>query len=348
MINRFARRCCGRRNASVCISWWLACSLAITGLVGCTPSGTPSHSVDSRDHAVSTSHPIAVTTTVGMVADLVRNVGGDRVEVKQICGSGVDPHLYKVTRDDVQAMRSADMVFYSGLMLEGKMTDTLVKQARNRPVIAVTEAIDKSWLLEPEEFAGHYDPHVWMDVSAWARCVDVVAKELSKYDPEGETVYRTNAEAYQRQLAALHAYGKEKIASIPEASRLLVTSHDAFNYFGRAYGLEVLGVQGISTESEAGLQRINQLVQLLAERKVQSVFVESSVSSANVEALVEGARSNGHDVSIAAEELFSDAMGQPGTYRGTYIGMLDHNITVVVRGLGGDAPAGGLNGQLDR
>jgi len=283
-----------------------------------------------------------------MVADLVRNVGGDRVEVKQICGSGVDPHLYKVTRDDVQAMRSADMVFYSGLMLEGKMSDTLVKQARNRPVIAVTEAIDKSWLLEPEEFAGHYDPHVWMDVSAWARCVDVVAKELSKYDPEGETVYRTNAEAYQRQLAALHAYGKEKIASIPEASRLLVTSHDAFNYFGRAYGLEVLGVQGISTESEAGLQRINQLVQLLAERKVQSVFVESSVSSANVEALVEGARSNGHDVSIAAEELFSDAMGQPGTYRGTYIGMLDHNITVVVRGLGGDAPAGGLNGQLDR
>jgi manganese/zinc/iron transport system substrate-binding protein len=281
-----------------------------------------------------------------MVADLVRNIGGKRVSVTQICGSGVDPHLYKATRDDVQLIRSADIVFYSGLMLEGKMSDTLVKEARSRPVVAVTEALDEQLLLEPEDFAGHFDPHVWMDVSAWSNCVDVILKELTALDPSGATAYEANAKAYRQALEKLHEYGKKSIASIPEGSRVLVTSHDAFNYFGRAYGLEVLGVQGISTESEAGLQRINDLVKLLVERKVQSVFIESSVSSDNIEALVEGAKSKGSVVAIGDKELFSDAMGETGTYEGTYIGMLDHNITQVTRGLGGTAPANGLNGKL--
>lgn len=316
--------------------------------VGCDRSnGTPG-SADTARHPVSAEHPVTVTATIGMVADVVRHVGGRRVLVKQICGSGVDPHLYKVTRDDVQALRSADIVFYSGLMLEGRMSDTLVKEARQRPVIAVTEAIDESLLLEPDEFAGHYDPHVWMDVSIWSRGVDVVAEELSRFDPAGAETYRANADAYQQRLARLHAYGIKTIGTIPEGSRILVTSHDAFNYFGRAYGLEVLGVQGISTESEAGLQRINNLVKLLVERDVRSVFVESSVSPANMEALVEGARAQGHRVQIADQALFSDAMGKMGTYEGTYIGMLDHNITVVARGLGGDPPIGGMNGKLSR
>ena len=310
--------------------------LGLTAL-GCSPTQTNVSEAQQDRGAVQS--PLKVTATVGMVADLVRNVGGERVEVSQICGSGVEPHLYKTTRDDVVVMRKADLVFYSGLMLEGKMSDTLVKEARTRPVIAVTEAIDENVLLEPEDFAGHFDPHVWMDVAAWSKCVDVVAAELSKFDPAGSAVYQKNASDYQAKLAKLDAYGKE-------GSRILVTSHDAFNYFGRAYGLEVLGVQGISTESEAGLQRINDLVALLVDKDVKSVFIESSVSADNIEALVEGAKSKGSEVKIGEQALFSDAMGETGTYEGTYVGMLDHNITLVTRGLGGSAPASGLNGKL--
>ena len=323
--------------------------------VGCNPpqasrDATQSQASGSKVQRGSGSRqlPLKVTATVGMVADLVRNVGGDRVSVTQICGSGVDPHMFKATRDDLLVIRRADVVFYSGLMLEGKMSDVLVKEARSRPVIAVTEALEGSVLLEPEDFAGHFDPHVWMDVSAWSKCVDVVANELSSFDPDGESVYRTNATAYQVELASLHEYGKKVIASIPESGRILVTSHDAFNYFGRAYGLRVLGVQGISTESEAGLQRINDLVNLLVNKRVKSVFIESSVSADNIEALVEGAKAKGREVKIGERELFSDAMGEDGTYEGTYIGMLDHNITMVTRGLGGDAPAAGLNGKLKK
>ena len=312
--------------------------------VGCGSSSSPA--VSSPDRVVDAENPLQVTATVAMVADLVRNVGGERTEVNQLCGSGVDPHLYKVTRDDVLAMRSSDMVFYSGLMLEGKMADALVKEARKRPVIAVTENVPEELLLEPDDFAGHYDPHLWMDVSAWSQCVDVIADELCEFDPEGESIYRRNAESYKRQLSALHQYGQASLATIPKTSRLMVTSHDAFNYFGRAYGLEVTGVQGVSTESEAGLQWINQLVSMIVDRDVKAVFVESSVASDNVEALVEGARAKGHEVKIADKELFSDAMGAPGTYEGTYIGMLDHNITVVTRALGGQANQAGLNGQL--
>ncbi|GAA5507967.1 metal ABC transporter solute-binding protein, Zn/Mn family [Novipirellula caenicola] len=315
---------------------------------GCDSSNSTSgpSAANRATATVDPDSPIAVTATVGMVADLVRSVGGDRVNVTQICGSGVDPHLYKATRDDVDTMMRADMIFYSGLMLEGKMTDTLVKMARNKPVVAVTEAIDKDALLEPDDFAGHYDPHVWMDASAWSKCVTVIADELAAIDPPSAAAYHQRAAELQAQLAELHAYGKRVIATIPKDSRVLVTSHDAFNYFGRAYGLEVIGVQGISTESEAGLQQINELVDLLVSKKVKSVFVESSVPRKNIDSLVEGARSRGHEVHVGEKELFSDAMGPPGTYEGTYMGMLDHNMTLVARGLGGDAPEKGFQGRL--
>lgn len=292
------------------------------------------------------NRPVAVTATVGMVADLVRNVGGDRVAVTQICGSGVDPHLYKPTRDDVLQLRDADVVFYSGLLLEGKMAEVLNQLKGDRPVVAVAEQLGDAIELQADAESGHSDPHVWMDVSAWSRGVDVVANTLADVDPAGASVYRDRAAAYRSRLEDLHRYGMKSLATIPEESRVLVTSHDAFNYFGRAYGIEVLGVQGISTESEAGLQRINELVNLLVDRKIRSVFIESSVSADNIEALVEGARSKGSEVRIADKELFSDAMGKDGTYEGTYEGMLDHNITVVTRALGGDAPEGGLNGKL--
>ncbi len=322
--------------------------LLFAATFGCDSSNETSvpTDVNRATATVDPDSPIAVTATVGMVADLVRSVGGDRVNVTQICGSGVDPHLYKATRDDVATMMRADVIFYSGLMLEGKMTDTLVKMARNKPVVAVTEAIDPTALLEPDDFAGHYDPHVWMDVSAWSKCVTVIADELAAIDPPSASAYQERAAALQAQLAELHAYGKRVIATIPKDRRILVTSHDAFNYFGRAYDLEVIGVQGISTESEAGLQQINELVDLLVNKKVKSVFVESSVPRKSIDSLVEGARSRGHEVRVGDKELFSDAMGASGTYEGTYIGMLDHNMTAVARGLGGEAPEKGFQGKL--
>lgn len=291
------------------------------------------------------SYPYRITTTVGMVTDIVRNVAGDKATVTGIMGAGVDPHLYKPTRDDVASMMRADVVFYSGLLLEGKMSDTLIKVARNKPVYAVTELINESYLLEPEDFAGHYDPHVWMDPSAWAKCVEAVGASLAEYDPKNAEQYKKNAAAYAARCQALHKYGRKVLGSVPEGSRVLISSHDAFNYFGRAFGLKVMGVQGISTESEAGLQRVNGLVDFIVKHDVKAVFVESSVPRKNIESLVEGVRSRGKDLRIGGE-LFSDAMGAEGTYEGTYLGMLDHNITTVARALGGNAPERGMQGKL--
>jgi manganese/zinc/iron transport system substrate-binding protein len=321
------------------------CVLFAAILAGCQPPDASSTSAANSPDSFRGEYPIRAIATVGMVADIVRSVGGEHVAVTQIMGTGVDPHLYKPTRDDVQTIRGGNLVFYSGLMLEGKMTDTLIKIAGSKPVIAVTELIDEAELLEPEDFQGHYDPHVWMDVSAWSKCVQAVAKALADFDPSHAEAYEENAQAYRAELAKLHEYGLTSIGSIPQESRVLITSHDAFNYFGRAYGLEVQGVQGISTESEAGLQRVNALVDLIVDKKVPAVFVESSVPRKNIEALVEGARARGHTVTIGGE-LFSDAMGETGTYEGTYIGMLDHNITLVTTSLGGSAPAAGMQGKL--
>ncbi len=320
--------------------------LLVALCVGCgssrsAPSGAPAASSATFQGA----GPIRAVATVGMVGDIVRNVGAEHVTVTQIMGAGVDPHLYRSTRDDVLMIMDGDIVFYSGLMLEGKMSDTLIKVARSKPVYAVTEMIGESELLEPEEFQGHYDPHVWMDVSAWSQCVDAVAKSLAEFDPVHAEDYKANAQRYRQQLAELHEYGIKSIGTIPVGRRVLITSHDAFNYFGRAYGLDVQGIQGLSTESEAGLQRINELVELIVAQNVHAVFVESSVPRKNIDALVEGARAKHHEITVGGE-LFSDAMGETGTYEGTYVGMLDHNITLVARGLGGEAPATGMQGRL--
>lgn len=288
---------------------------------------------------------IRVIATTGMVADLVRSVGGDRVNVVQLIGSGIDPHLFNASTDDVKMIIGGDVVFYSGLMLEGKLSDTLTKVGRDKPVFAVTELMDPDGLLQPYDGAGHYDPHVWMDVSAWSTCISVVAEKLSEIDPQGASTFQSNGDAYAEKLSFLDEYGKAALATIPADRRILITSHDAFNYFGRAYNLNVQGVQGLSTESEAGLQRINELVDLLVEKNIKAVFIETSVSPRNIRALIEGVEARGAEMKIGGE-LFSDAMGTAGTYEGTYIGMLDHNITTVARSLGGDAPERGLNGKL--
>lgn len=325
----------------------LVCTLLLVFLAACksdVPSTPPTTSSPSTGSA-SRGKTYTVVATTGMVADIVRAVAGDRAQVTNIIGEGVDPHLYTPTRADVAALSEADVVFYSGLLLEGKMSDVLVKVSRGKLVVPVTESVEESYLLEPPEFAGHFDPHLWMDVKGWMKTVEVVQKTLSEYDSAGNETYQRNAKEYLMQLEKLDAYAKECIASIPEKSRVLVTAHDAFNYLGRAYGIEVLGIQGISTESEAGLGDLNKLVDTIVSRKIGAVFVETSVADKNVKALIEGAKSRGVSVKIGGE-LFSDAMGAPGTYEGTYIGMIDHNVTTITRALGGKAPEKGLAGKL--
>ena len=316
----------------------LSCVLvpAVLGLASAACADSP---------AGTKQYPYQVTCTVGMVADIVRQVAGDKATVEGIIGEGVDPHLYQATRSDISRLLEADIVFYSGLMLEGKMADALIKVGRKRPVFAVTELLDEKLLLEPPEFHGHFDPHLWMDASLWKECTRMVAKTLGEFDPPNAAYYQKNYETYAKELDQLHEYAKKVIATIPEKSRVLVTAHDAFNYFSRAYGIHVEGIQGISTESEAGIADINRLVKLLVDRDVKAVFVESSVSEKNVRALCEGAGAAGHKVLIGGQ-LYSDAMGRPGTYEGTYIGMIDHNVTTVARALGGKAPDRGMQGKL--
>jgi manganese/zinc/iron transport system substrate-binding protein len=221
-----------------------------------------------------------------------------------------------------------------------------VKVARSgKAVYAVTELIDESFLLQPAEFQGHNDPHVWMSIPGWMKAVEAVAKSLGEYDPANTSMYRENAERYLGELKKLDAYARTSIASIPKEQRILITAHDAFNYFGREYDIRVEGIQGISTESEAGLQRINGLVSLIAEKNIKAVFVETSVAEKNIRALVDGAKDRGKPVTIGGT-LFSDAMGAPGSYEGTYIGMIDHNVTIISRALGGNAPDKGMQGKL--
>jgi len=288
------------------------------------------------------TYPYKIVTTVGMVSDIVRQVAGDKAVVEGLMGEAVDPHTYRPTQADLARLMSADVIVYNGLLLEGRMTDSLVRVGRSKPVFAVSERIDPSYLLEKD---GHPDPHVWMDPSAWKRCVEAVASALGEFDPPHRDSYAANARSLNEQIDRLDEYARAAIATIPPRQRVLITSHDAFRYFGRAYGLEVMGIQGLSTESEAGLDDINRLVRLIVDRDIRAVFVESSVGPKNIQALVEGVKSRGRDLAVGGT-LFSDAMGPPGTYEGTYIGMIDHNVTTIVRALGGQAPPRGMQGKL--
>ncbi len=291
-------------------------------------------------------YPYEVTATVGMVADIVRVVAGPRAEVTGIIGEGVDPHLYKPTSTDVKRLQSADVVFYNGLLLEGKMADVLVRLARKgQPVFAVTERIAERGDYVIVDSESHHDPHVWMDVGGWMAAVEVVADSLAEFDPANAQEYQERAAAYLEELGKLDDYARRCIASIPEGRRVLVTAHDAFGYMARAYGLEVRGIQGLSTESEAGVREIEELDAFLVRSGMREAFVDTSVSDKNVRALLEGARAQGHELRIGGE-LFSDAMGPAGSYEGTYLGMIDHNVTTITRALGGEAPEKGLNGKL--
>ncbi len=323
-------------------------ALHVGGFLGCNPAPAPPPTGTAGKAAGSTgvTTPYAIATTCGMVTDIVSVVAGDKGNVSALMGTGVDPHTYKPTRNDQKMLLSSDIVFYSGLMLEGRMSDTFARVGRGgKPVYAVTEQISEDFLREPPEFEGHWDPHVWMDIKAWSQCVDVVAEALASYDSAHADEYKQRARDYQAELREMDAYVSERIASIPEDSRWLVTAHDAFGYFSRAYKIPVKSAQGISTESEAAVDDINALVDFLVTHKIRTMFVESSVNSKNVVAIVEGCRQKQWDVRIGGK-LFSDAMGVPGTYTGTYLGMMDHNATTIARALGGEAPEKGKNGKL--
>lgn len=296
----------------------------------------------SGGSAKTSTGKLSVIATTVMVGDVVKGVGGEHVDVTVMLGPGVDPHLHKTSRDDMAMIMAADMVFYSGLMLEGKMTYTLDQVSRSKPVHAVTKQLDASELLGEDH---HPDPHVWFDVALWSQTSSVVADVLAEALPEYAEEFQTAAADYVTNLQPLAEYAKQTLATIPARQRILITSHDAFGYLGRAYGIAVMGVQGLSTDSEAGLQRVNELVDLLVEKEVPAVFIESSVSQKSIQALIEGAESRGSKVVIGGE-LYSDAAGPSDTYEGTYEGMIDHNITTIARALGGTAPATGRSGKL--
>jgi len=316
-------------------------AIAIAVIAGC--SSAPPQDPQTQE----LTYPYKIATTCGMVTNVVDVVAGDKAVVSGIMGENVDPHLYRPTRDDVKLLQGADVIFYSGLMLEGRMADVFAKAGRSgKPVYAVTENLDEEYLLEPPEFEGHWDPHVWTDVSAWSEAVGVVSAGLSDVDPANAEVYQANATEYRLKLAKLHEYGKAAIASIPQENRALITAHDAFGYFGRAYGIEVRAVQGLTTESEAGIKDVNDLVDFIVERKISAVFVESSVSDKAINAVIEGAKSKGWVVTKGGT-LFSDAMGAGGTYEGTYVGMMDHNFTTIAKALGGTVPEGGFKSQTE-
>ena len=289
--------------------------------------------------------PLKAVVTVGMVADVVHAVGGDDVEVTTLMGSGVDPHSYRVTRSDGLLLSRADVIFANGLHLEAQLDELLHILTTRKRVILVADRLDKADLIEAEGFSGRYDPHVWMDPSVWTKTVAIVRDALIEAAPENKDNFIKNASAYEAALVELNGKVKTTLHSVPREKRVLITAHDAFGYLGRAFDVDVIGIQGLSTESEAGLKRIETMVSLLVDRNINAVFVESSVSEQNVKALIEGAQARGHSVSIGGT-LFSDAMGKEGTFEGTYIGMIDHNATTITRGLGGDALDRGLTGKL--
>lgn len=281
---------------------------------------------------------IGVVATVGMIADVAANVGGEYVNVTSLMGPGVDPHLYKASEGDVRRLFRADVIFYAGEHLESKMAEVLRAMGDRTRTVALLDYMPAERLLAPPEFQGAYDPHVWFDVSMWAEIVEPIRRTLSEMDPTHAQQYRRNAEQYLTELRALDAYVKRQAARVPAEQRVLVTAHDAFNYFGRAYGFQVRGLQGISTAAEAGTADVQHLADFIARRRIPAVFVESSVPQRNIEAVREAVRARGWDVRVGGE-LFSDAMGNPGTAEGTYVGMVRHNIDTVVGSLLGGRTA---------
>lgn len=298
-------------------------ALAIAGLAGCVAEGE-ARAADGR---------LDVVATTGMIGDAVGRVGGDRVRVVALMGPGVDPHLYKARAGDVRRIAAADVIFYNGLHLEAAMGEVFEGMAARTPTVAVTRGIPATRLLAPPDFAYAHDPHVWFDVALWMEVVREVARALAAHDPAGAEVYQANADAYLAELDALDRWVAARVAALPPERRVLVTAHDAFAYFGRAYGVEVRGLQGISTAAEAGTADVQGLAAFIVARRLPAIFVESSIPRRTVEAVQAAVRARGFEVRIGGS-LYADAMGDAGTPEGTYVGMVRHNVNVLVNALG--------------
>lgn len=293
-----------------CIGWMF--------LAGCNAESSPQ------------TKKIQVTATTGLIADLVRQVGGEYVEVTELMGPGVDPHLYKASTRDVTKLDQADLIFYNGLHLEGKMTHILSKIGRHKPVVAIAEHIDPKKLIP----IGHhqYDPHIWFDISLWMEATEVVKQTLIKRDPQHTKQYQLQADQYRAQLQKLHLSTKKRIASIPKEQRILITAHDAFGYLDRTYGIKVVALQGLNTASEFGLKDVQNLVHFVVQKKIKTVFFESSLPRKSIEAVISGAKAKKWNVQIGGE-LYSDALGSPGSQADTYVKMIDYNVDTIVSSL---------------
>lgn len=271
-----------------------------------------------------------VVTTIGQIAEPISVIGGDRVSVQSLMGPGVDPHLYNATQGDIGKLEQGDVIFYSGLHLEANMLKVFEEIGKTRPVLAISESIPADQLLKDE--GGAIDPHVWFDIDLWKQSLTAATEELKKAAPEDADYFEANKEAYFKKLDELKADAKSKLSQIPKEKRVLITAHDAFGYFGRMHDIEVVGLQGLSTEDEVGLSDIDDTVKLLVEYQVPAVFVESSINPASINAVIEGAKQQGLDVKIGGE-LYSDAMGDAGTPEGTYLGMYAHNVETIYQAL---------------
>ena len=281
---------------------------------------------------------VRVATTTTQITDLVENVGGEHVAVEGIMGPGVDPHLYRASEGDLSTMVDSDVVFYNGLNLEGQMADILVQLAGDRRVVALGTAVPDEQRLDVPGFSGEYDPHVWFDPTLWMMAAQGVAETLAEVDPENADAYQSNAEAYIAELEELDAEAMEALSAIPDEQRVLVTAHDAFGYFGNRYDIEVVGIQGLSTETEAGVGDLQRVADLIIERGIPAIFVESTISPATIEAVQAAVDDRGEEVVIGGQ-LYSDAMGEADTPEGTYIGMFRHNIDTIVTAYAGDSTA---------
>lgn len=315
-----------RRRRTVVVA--LGGVFAVAALAGCGRG--PGAEAGAAETVAGT---IRATATTTMITDMVQQVGGDDVEVTGLMGPGVDPHLYEASQGDIEALTDADVVFYSGLFLEGQMNDVLVQTAQQTPAVRITEAIAEDQLLDSEDYEGQADPHVWFDPLLWETAVDPVVRQLSELKPERGDSFQRNGEDYKRQIREAHAYVEERLATVPEEQRVLVTGHDAFRYFGERYGFEVRGLQGISTESEAGVGDVRDLADFLVENRIPAIFTESSIPRRNIEAVQAACQDQGWDLTMPDKELYSDAMGEPATDDGTYPGMIRANADTIASAL---------------
>lgn len=274
-----------------------------------------------------------VVTTTTMITDLVNNIGGDIINTQGLMGSGVDPHLYKASEGDVSKLANADIIFYNGLHLEGKLVEVFEKMKHQHiKTVAIAEAIDENTLIGSDYFQSNYDPHIWFNIEYWKQATQFITNKLSEALPEQKATFEVNKNAYLKKLNALQSKMISVIETLPAEKRILVTAHDAFNYFGKSFGFQVIGLQGLSTATEAGVQDVQKLAAFIIESDVKAIFVESSVPKRTIEALQASVQSKGHEVAIGGT-LYSDALGNANTAEGTYIGMFEYNVNTIINAL---------------